>query len=268
MKVVLHPEVRVGITLNVARTADEAERQAKGENIALTAAQEARLEADALFESAEAAAKAAMNDDELVEASDAKARAEEKESRRRKSAEGRGRRTGRGQSRDEKEEERKIAESGNARNATAARANLAAVFLFPARSDCRSQPPESIAKIVCANHCAALDMPTPARNRKIMTRIRLLITRRRRLHATPQTRFLSHHEPRDRSQARTSHPTIAKSPSTSKRNRRCWAPSSSTTMRSSASRASWNPSTSTSRCISASSKRWAASSAKANSPRP
>jgi large subunit ribosomal protein L9 len=68
VKVVLHPEVRVGITLNIARTAEEAERQAKGENIALTAAQEARLEADALFESAEAAAKAAMNDDEPVEA--------------------------------------------------------------------------------------------------------------------------------------------------------------------------------------------------------
>jgi large subunit ribosomal protein L9 len=67
VKVVLHPEVRVAITLNVARTADEAERQAKGENIALTAAQEARLEADALFESAEAAAKAALNDDVLVE---------------------------------------------------------------------------------------------------------------------------------------------------------------------------------------------------------
>ena len=68
VKVVLHPEVRVGITLNIARTADEAERQAKGENIALTAAQEARLEADALFESAEAAAKAVLNDDVLVEA--------------------------------------------------------------------------------------------------------------------------------------------------------------------------------------------------------
>ena len=68
VKVVLHPEVRVAITLNVARTAEEAERQEKGENIALTAAQEARLEADALFESAEAAAKALMNDDEPLEA--------------------------------------------------------------------------------------------------------------------------------------------------------------------------------------------------------
>jgi len=67
VKVVLHPEVRVGITLNVARTAEEAERQEKGENIALTAAQEARLEADALFESAEQAAKAAMNDEEPLE---------------------------------------------------------------------------------------------------------------------------------------------------------------------------------------------------------
>ena len=65
VKVVLHPEVRVEVTMNVARTAEEAERQAKGENIALTAAQEARLEADALFENAEAAAKAAMNDEDL-----------------------------------------------------------------------------------------------------------------------------------------------------------------------------------------------------------
>ena len=77
VKVVLHPEVRVDVTMNVARTADEAERQAKGENIALTAAQEARLEADALFESAEAAAKAAMNDEDLV-APDADAKPEPK----------------------------------------------------------------------------------------------------------------------------------------------------------------------------------------------
>jgi large subunit ribosomal protein L9 len=55
VKVQLHPEVRVGITLNVARTAEEAERQARGENVLMTEAEQARLEAEALFESAEAA---------------------------------------------------------------------------------------------------------------------------------------------------------------------------------------------------------------------
>ena len=59
VRVVLHPEVRVGITLNVARTAEEAERQARGENIAtMTAAEEARIAAEALFESEEAAKEA------------------------------------------------------------------------------------------------------------------------------------------------------------------------------------------------------------------
>lgn len=33
--VVLHPEVSIGITANVARTEDEAERQARGENVSL-----------------------------------------------------------------------------------------------------------------------------------------------------------------------------------------------------------------------------------------
>jgi len=55
VKIVLHPEVRVQITLNIARTPEEAERQARGENVVLTAAEEARLEAEALFESEEAA---------------------------------------------------------------------------------------------------------------------------------------------------------------------------------------------------------------------
>ena len=68
VKVVLHPEVRVEVTINVARTADEAERQANGENIALTAAQEARLDAEALFESAEAAARANLTGDDAPEA--------------------------------------------------------------------------------------------------------------------------------------------------------------------------------------------------------
>ena len=55
VKIVLHPEVRVAITVNVARTAEEAERQARGENVVLSAAEEARAEAESLFESDEAA---------------------------------------------------------------------------------------------------------------------------------------------------------------------------------------------------------------------
>src|SRR5262245_20583470 len=73
VKVVLHPEVRVGISLNVARTAEEAERQARGENVVLTAAEEARAEAEALFESAEAARAAAESEEE--DAAEAKAEA-------------------------------------------------------------------------------------------------------------------------------------------------------------------------------------------------
>ncbi len=33
MAIALHPEVEVTVTLNIARTADEAERQAKGETL-------------------------------------------------------------------------------------------------------------------------------------------------------------------------------------------------------------------------------------------
>jgi large subunit ribosomal protein L9 len=55
VKVVLHPEVGVAITLNVARTPEEAERQARGENVLMSEAEQARLEAEALFESEEAA---------------------------------------------------------------------------------------------------------------------------------------------------------------------------------------------------------------------
>ncbi len=56
VQVVLHPEVRVTVTLNVARTEDEAERQAKGENVLAErgaeeeAAAEAAKQAEALFE--------------------------------------------------------------------------------------------------------------------------------------------------------------------------------------------------------------------------
>jgi large subunit ribosomal protein L9 len=52
LTVVLHPEVRVGVTINVARTEDEAERQARGENVLAerTEVQEARVAAEELFE--------------------------------------------------------------------------------------------------------------------------------------------------------------------------------------------------------------------------
>ena len=56
VSVVLHPEVRVTITLNVARTEDEAERQAKGEDVLVErgteeeASAEAKKSAEALFE--------------------------------------------------------------------------------------------------------------------------------------------------------------------------------------------------------------------------
>jgi large subunit ribosomal protein L9 len=50
--VVLHPEVRVPVTINVARTEDEAERQARGEDVLAerTEEEEATANAEALFE--------------------------------------------------------------------------------------------------------------------------------------------------------------------------------------------------------------------------
>jgi large subunit ribosomal protein L9 len=50
--VVLHPEVRVTVTVNVARTEDEAERQARGEDVLTekTEAEEAKVVAEELFE--------------------------------------------------------------------------------------------------------------------------------------------------------------------------------------------------------------------------
>jgi large subunit ribosomal protein L9 len=52
LTVVLHPEVRVHVTINVARTEDEAERQARGEDVLAekTEAEEARVAAEDLFE--------------------------------------------------------------------------------------------------------------------------------------------------------------------------------------------------------------------------
>ena len=49
--VVLHPEVRVHVTVNVARTADEAERQARGEDVlAEQVPEEEKAEATELFD--------------------------------------------------------------------------------------------------------------------------------------------------------------------------------------------------------------------------
>jgi large subunit ribosomal protein L9 len=52
ISVVLHPEVRVAVTINVARTEDEAERQARGEDVLAerTEEEEAVVNAEALFE--------------------------------------------------------------------------------------------------------------------------------------------------------------------------------------------------------------------------
>jgi large subunit ribosomal protein L9 len=50
--VVLHPEVKVNITINVARSEDEAERQARGEDVLAgrTEQEEAKVAAEELFE--------------------------------------------------------------------------------------------------------------------------------------------------------------------------------------------------------------------------
>jgi|ERR1700710_2539808 len=52
VNVVLHPEVRVSVTINVARSEDEAERQLRGEDVLAekTDAEEARAAAEELFE--------------------------------------------------------------------------------------------------------------------------------------------------------------------------------------------------------------------------
>ena len=49
---VLHPEVRVTVTVNVARSEDEAERQARGEDVLAerTEQEEAKVAAEELFE--------------------------------------------------------------------------------------------------------------------------------------------------------------------------------------------------------------------------
>ncbi len=82
VKVALHPEVRVGITVNVARTVEEAERQARGEDVLKTDAEQARVDAEALFESDEAASGLKGDRDEA----DEKPAAEPKPKREKKAA--------------------------------------------------------------------------------------------------------------------------------------------------------------------------------------
>ena len=64
--VVLHPEVRVGVTLNVARSEEEADRQARGEDVLAekTEAEEAVVAAEELFE--EGAAPKEIAEDEAA----------------------------------------------------------------------------------------------------------------------------------------------------------------------------------------------------------
>jgi large subunit ribosomal protein L9 len=68
LPVVLHPEVKVNITINVARSEDEAERQARGENVLTekTEAEEAREAAESVFE--EGAAPQPEGEDQPAEA--------------------------------------------------------------------------------------------------------------------------------------------------------------------------------------------------------
>lgn len=69
--VALHPEVEVTITLNVARNADEAERQARGENVTQrredTEAEEAAASAEAFFEKPEGADDQGTGEDEKTD---------------------------------------------------------------------------------------------------------------------------------------------------------------------------------------------------------
>jgi large subunit ribosomal protein L9 len=69
--VALHPEVEVTITLNVARNADEAERQARGENVTQrredTEAEETAATAEAFFEKPEGSDDQGTGEDEKTD---------------------------------------------------------------------------------------------------------------------------------------------------------------------------------------------------------
>jgi large subunit ribosomal protein L9 len=74
VSVVLHPEVRVSVTINVARTEDEAERQARGEDVLAEVSEEeqAEAEAEAVFEEG-AGPKEEEAEGEAAEGDEAKA---------------------------------------------------------------------------------------------------------------------------------------------------------------------------------------------------
>jgi large subunit ribosomal protein L9 len=63
--VILHPEVKVNVTVNVARSEDEAERQARGEDVLAekTDAEEAKIAAEELFEEGAAPAEDASEEE-------------------------------------------------------------------------------------------------------------------------------------------------------------------------------------------------------------
>ena len=69
IEMVLHADVVVSVTINIARTVDEAERQARGENVLLerTEAEEAVVAAEALFERQEDAEKLKEGDEKKPE---------------------------------------------------------------------------------------------------------------------------------------------------------------------------------------------------------
>ena len=63
VKVTLHPEVVVTININIARSADEAERQARGENVITSQfEEEARIDAEAQADMLEGGAGAMVDD--------------------------------------------------------------------------------------------------------------------------------------------------------------------------------------------------------------
>ena len=68
LPVVLHPEVKVNIVVNVARSEDEAERQARGEDVLAekTDAEEAKVAAEDLFEEGAAPAEATEEESEAA----------------------------------------------------------------------------------------------------------------------------------------------------------------------------------------------------------
>ena len=64
--VTLHPEVEVEVQVNVARNADEAERQARGEDVRTARDEDAEIEAELAEQRAEVAAEVAAEEEVVV----------------------------------------------------------------------------------------------------------------------------------------------------------------------------------------------------------